>query len=203
MILSEKYINRLQELAGIIVEAPVVGQKFAGAENRVPFNKDIIIKAIKEGRELGISFQSDNESYKMPTVKWRVIYPVAMGLSKKGNLVIRAFHRYGQSEKEALRTGKRSAEIENAWRLFKASNIKAVWETGNLFRGKLEGYNNFGDAGMVNIEIQANFSEIIKFQDNLLKNIKNEKDRLQKQKNIVNLFQNTGERPIEKPIKNN
>lgn len=200
MILSESYKNRLQELAGI-TEA-IEGQRYAGSEKRVPFNKEMMIQAIKEGREMGLSFQSNNDRYKMPTTKWRVIYPVAMGLSKKGNLVIRAFHKYGQSEKEALRTGKRSAEVENTWRLFKASNIKAMWFTGNFFRGPLEKYNAGGDAGMVNIEVQANFNEIIKFQDNFINGIKDTEQQNQKRKNIVHLFKDTGERPVEQPIQN-
>ena len=161
-----------------------------------------MIQAIKEGREVGISFQSNNEKYKMPIAKWRVIYPVAIGMSEKGNQVIRAFHKYGQSEKEAIRTGKRSAEVENAWRLMKTSNIKAMWFTGNFFRGPLEAYNPSGDKSMVNIEVQANFNEIISFQDNYIKNMADKEQQLQKRKNIVHLFKNTGERPLEQPYKN-
>lgn len=198
MLLSESFKKRIRELAGILLEA----NDYAGSEKRVPFNKDMMIQAIKEGREVGISFQSDNDKYKMPTTKWRVIYPVAMGLSKKGNLVIRGFHKYGQSEKEALRTGKRSAEIENAWRLFKASNIKAMWFTGNFFRGPLEAYNAGGDAGMVNIEIQADFNQIIAFQEKYINNMADQQAQLQKRKNIVQLFKNTGERPLEQPYAN-
>ena len=121
MILSEAYKARLKLLAGIEVIAEANDNEramaYSASDNRVPFNKDLITQAIKEGHEVGVLFQSDNDKYKMPVPKYRIIYPVAMGVSKKGNLVIRAFHKMGQSEKEALRTGKRSAEIENAWRL--------------------------------------------------------------------------------------
>lgn len=199
MLISEIYKNRIQILAGIITESNNPAHDYAGFEKRVPFNKDMMVQAIKEGREMGMSFQSNNDNYIMPVAKWRVIYPVAMGLSKKGNLVIRAFHKYGQSEKEAIRTGQRSAEVENAWRLFKASNIKAIWFTGNFFRGPLEAYNSAGDASMVNIEVQANFDEIIKFQDQVIAGINNSKERDQKRKNIVHLFKQTGERPVENP----
>lgn len=202
IVLTEEFKKRLQLLAGIVQESNNPAHDYAGSEKRVPFNKDMMIQAIKEGREMGMSFQSDNDKYKMPTAKWRVIYPVAMGLSKKGNLVIRAFHKYGQSEREALRTGKRSAEVENAWRLFKAENIKAIWFTGNFFRGPLEAYNAGGDASMVNIEIQANFNEIISFQDNFINQMKDKEQQLNKRKNIVHLFKNTGERPVEKPVEN-
>ena len=69
----------------------------------------------------------------MPVAKYRIIYPVAMGISKAGNQVIRAYHKFGQSEGEAIRTGKRSAEVEGAWRLMKTSNIKSMWLTGTFF----------------------------------------------------------------------
>lgn len=204
MIISEKYFNRLQALAGIILE--VNNQEkmdaFSKSGERVPFNRDMFVQAIKQGREVGMLFQSDNDKYKMPTPKYRIIYPVAMGMSKKGNLVIRAFHKMGQSEKEALKTGKRSAEVENKWRLFKASGIKGMWFTGNFFRGPLEAYNAAGDAHMVNIEVQANFVEIRKYQDEFIASIQDKQARMQKQKNIVNLFKNTGERPLEQPIQN-
>ena len=206
MLLSEKYINRLQKLAGILLTEVVTDQErniaFADSNKRVPFNKDMMVQAIKEGRELGVSFQSNNDKYKMPVAKYRILYPVAMGLSKKGNLVIRAFHVMGQSESEAIETGNRSAEVENEWRLLKASNIKSMWFTGNFFRLPLPLYNANGDASMVNIEVQANAEEIVKFQDGYNNDMSNAQGDLNKRKNIVHLFKNTGERPVEKPIQN-
>lgn len=204
MLISELFIYRLQKLAGIISE--VTNQErldaFAKSDERVPYNKELMIQAIEQGREVGILFQSNNEKYKMPLAKYRIIYPVAIGISKKGNPVIRAFHKMGQSEKVALATGKRSAEVENTWRLLKTSNIKAMWLTGNFFRGPLEAYNSNGDAGMVNIEVQADFNQIRKYQDELIASIEDKKEQEQKRKNIVHLFKQTGERPVEQPVQN-
>lgn len=204
MILSEKLKQRFKQLAGIISE--ITNQErldaFAKSDERVPYNKELMIQAIQQGKEVGVLFQSNNEKYKMPLAKYRIIYPVALGISKKGNPVIRAFHKMGQSEKVAIATGKRSAEVENTWRLLKISNIKAMWLTGNFFRGPLEAYNSNGDAGMVNIEIQADFNQIRKYQDELIASIKDKKEQEQKRKNIVQLFKQTGERPIEQPIQN-
>ncbi len=204
MLLSESFKKRLQILSGIILEITDNERMgaFARSDERVPFNKDLMIQAIKEGREVGLLFQSKNEKYVMPVSKYRTIYPVAMGLSKKGNLVIRGFHKFGQSESEAIRTGKRSAEVENTWRLFKASNIKSMFFTGNFFRGPLEAYNSAGDAGMVNIEIQADFNEIIAFQEKYIQNMSDQQAQIEKRKNIVHLFKNTGERPLEQPYAN-
>ena len=80
MLISETYKIRLKELAGIISE--VSNQErldaFAKSDERVPYNKELMIKAIQEGREVGVLFQSNNEKYKMPLAKYRIIYPVAI-----------------------------------------------------------------------------------------------------------------------------
>lgn len=198
-IISETYKKRLQELAGIkqeVLAESVITEAITDADRnaafaldyqRVPYNKDMMIIAIKEGREVAILFQSNNSKYKMPTSKYRIIYPVALGISKAGNSVIRGFHVLGQSESEAIRTGKRSMEIENTWRLFKVSNIKSQWYTGRYFRGPLEAYNA-QDKSMISVEVAANFNQIIKYQDDMIKQAKNAAEQEQKRKNIVSLF---------------
>lgn len=117
------------------------------SNERIPFSADLMKQAIEQGREVGINFQSNNEKYKMPTVKSRIIHPVAMGYDKKGNLVIRGLHITGQSEKAARETGSRSAEVEaerdgmNAWRLFRVNNLRSMWFTDRFFSDNIPGYN--------------------------------------------------------------
>lgn len=199
MNLSESYRRRIQELAGISILSEVSDAErnlaFAGSNKRVPYNKDLMIQAIKEGREVGILFQSDNDKYKMPVAKYRIIYPVAIGISKAGNQVIRAYHKFGQSESEARRTGKRSAEAEGAWRLMKVSNIKSLWMTGTFFYGPLEAYNR-ADKGMLNVELAADFNKIKKFQDDLVKKEKT----AEKAKEKASMIKKIGfpEKPLDK-----
>lgn len=220
MLISELYQNKLKKLAGICIikEEGLIKKKiieeyniefddnfllteateqerqtaFAASDSRVPFNADLMARAIKEGREIGMLFQSDNEKYKMPVAKYRIIYPVAMGISKAGNLVIRGFHKIGQSERKARETKVRSAEVENAWRLFKSKNIKGMWFTGNFFRGPLEGYNA-QDKGMVVVHVSTNFNEVKRIQDKLFKDIENRKGL--ENKNILKTFNNIEEEP--------
>ena len=201
MILSEENKKRFQKLAGIISEATDAERNdaFAASDKRIPFSQDLMATAIKEGREVGVLFQTNNDKHKMPVAKYRIIYPVAMGLSKKGHLVIRAFHKYGQSESKAQATGVRSAEAQNTWRLLKASNIKGMWFTGNFFRGPIEKYNK-NDKGMVTVNIAADFSNIRKFQDELFK--KKRQEKLAQQKQVADNFKRTNERPLETPIEN-
>lgn len=189
MILSESYKKRLKELAGITIITEAEGDDertaaFAMSNQRVPFNKDLMIQAINEGREVGILFQSNNEKYKMPTSKYRTIFPVAIGTSKAGNQVIRAVHKIGQSESAALKTGKRSQEVKDEWRMFKVSNIKSMWFTGKFFSIPPKNYNA-ADKGMVNVEVAANFKEIKKYQAQFAKDMQKQ----QKPKpNIIPLF---------------
>lgn len=184
IMLSENYRNRLKVLAGILSEVDYKFSEeekknaFIGFENRVKYNKDLMVKAIKEGWEVGILFWSKNDKYQMRTYKARTICPVALGLSKKGNPVLRAFHKVGQSESAGLRQKAagaktwRSAEAKDEWRLFKTANISRMWLTGRFFQvGELRdsktgaGFSSGNDKGMTQVEIQYNSSQAKKFQD--------------------------------------
>jgi hypothetical protein len=185
MLISESYKKRLKKLAGLITEElyDFTDQErtvaYKDFDKRIPFSKDLMSKAIREGWEVGIIFQSDNDKYKMPIAKTRIIYPVAMGLSKKGNLVIRAFHKIGQSESGAGRAKKqgvknyRSAEVKDEWRMFKASGIKNMWLTGDFFKlENISGYREVGDKGMTVVEVQAKKKQVSDFQKDYYNKIK-------------------------------
>lgn len=101
---------------------------------RVPFNPELMKEAIDAGLEVGIFFQSNNKKYKMPMLKFRIILPVALGYDKEGRMMLRGVHITGQSEKEAIRTGKRSAEVKMVWRLFNTKNMKSMFFTGNAYQ---------------------------------------------------------------------
>jgi hypothetical protein len=195
MLLSESFKNRLKKLAGILTEEVDNETAFALSNNRVPFSIDLMTQAIQEGREVGILYKGD--SMIAGSGKYRIIYPVAMGTSKKGNKVVRAIHKQGQSEKQAKATGVRSAEVKNVWRLFKTKNIKGMWFTGNFFQGPLNGYNS-NDKGMTTVEVYTDLNKIKTFQEDLLKR----QQEAGEQKNIVKLFKDKNERPLEQPIEN-
>lgn len=146
MLLSESYKNRLKELAGLKTAktTPILEAKdlYANSSKRIKFDINVMKEAIEGGMEVGMIFQSDNDKYRMPIWKTRIVQPVAMGYDKKGQLVVRGIHVTGQSEKKAIETGVRSAEAKNEWRLFKVSNIKSMFLTGRLFNKiSLPGYN--------------------------------------------------------------
>lgn len=171
MLLSESYKNRLKELAGLIpldeaMDSNSKSNAFNKSSERFSFNAESMKQAIEQGREIGLNFQSNNKNYKMPTTKARIIWPVAMGTDENGNLVIRGYHLAGQSEKVARETGVRSAEAEDVWRLFKVSNIKAMWLTDNFFSQPLPGYKE-KDSAMVTMMASYSPAKAKAYQDSI------------------------------------
>jgi hypothetical protein len=172
MFLSESYKARLQELSGIFVPDILAiieeaANLYKNSNKRVKFDMNLMKQAIEGGMEIGLIFQSNNEKYKMPIWKTRVVQPVAMGYDKKGNLVVRGIHVEGQSEKKAIETGVRSAQANDEWRLFKVSNIKSMFFTGRLFtKVSLPGYNP-NDSAMSEVIISFNPDIAKQYQDTL------------------------------------
>ncbi len=156
--LSESYKNRIKSLAGIISEAGSTSEAdrdiaFAKTNERVPYKKDLMIYAIKNGLEIGLLFKTKNDKDTMPIAKYRTLQPLALGTNKKGNECVVGYHKIGQSESEARKTGRRSAEIKDEWRLFKTKNILSMWITGNKFDKSPAGFKGSSDSRMANIEI--------------------------------------------------
>lgn len=193
MILSESYTKRIQKLAGIVIKENV--DNFTASNTRVPFNIDLMTQAIIQGREVGILYKGDDMI--APSGKYRLIYPVAMGMSKAGNRVIRAVHKVGQSESESKSTSVRSAEAKNVWRLFKASNIRGMWFTGDFFDFNPNNYNP-NDRGMSTVEVSFSLSKAQGYQKEFLEKQK-EAGEL---KSKVRRFRESGARDLEQPYKN-
>jgi len=167
--LSESYKSRIKALAGILSEAGATSEAdrqiaFAKTNERVPYKKDLMIYAIKNGLEIGLLFKTNNEKDKMPISKYRTLQPLALGTNKKGNECIVGYHKIGQSESEARKTGRRSAEIKDEWRLFKTKNILSMWFTGNKFDKSPAGFKGSNDSRMSNIEVYFKPLEAKKLQ---------------------------------------
>lgn len=78
----------------------------------------------------------------------RIIYPVAYGVTKSGNPVIRAFEPYGDTKTKTP-----------AWKFFRLDRIKQWRPLSKTFNGaKLEGFNENGDETMSIIYNIANIS---------------------------------------------
>ena len=208
--LTESYIRKivrqvLSESLILEISAEEKTKAYAKSNERVPFSPDLMKQAIMQGREVGLNFKSNNDKYTMPTTKARIIHPVAYGLNKTGKPVVRGLHITGQSEKEAIRTGQRSAEIDaetegmGAWRLFKTENIKSMWFTDRFFSDDIPGYNP-NDKGMSSIYVAYNPTVAKKYQDEIVASRKATAKPVQPEPEVQPEVQPQAQTPI-KPAK--
>lgn len=85
----------------------------------------------------------------------REIEPVCLGVSKKGNLVLRAWDSEGASHRGFL--GIRPLP---SWRLFRLDRITSFRPTGESFNTMRPNYNPRGDKSMTNVYINAKFDNV-------------------------------------------
>jgi hypothetical protein len=122
--------------------------------------QDIIIKAIKYGMIFLISYKGAMDT--LPAGRERVIYPMVIGRSSKGNILIRGYHLNGWSVSA-------NRHIEKIWRMFRLDRVLSITFTGSFYRLPPSGYNA-NDRGMFGgIIARADFNEIRKNQQNLVK----------------------------------
>jgi hypothetical protein len=126
----------------------------------IKYDQDIIIKAIKYGMIFLINYKGEKD--KRFAGGERVIYPMVMGRSSKGKILIRGWHLNGWSVSN-------NRKIDKIWRLFRADRILSMTFTGSFYRLPPLGYN-MNDKGMRGgIIARADFNHIRKNQQNLVK----------------------------------
>ncbi len=126
----------------------------------IKYDQDIIIKAIKYGMIFLINYKGEKDNRFAGGE--RVIYPMVIGRSSKGKILIRGWHLNGWSVSN-------SRKIEKIWRLFRADRILSMTFTGSFYRLPPNGYN-MNDKGMRGgIIAKADFSQIRRSQQNLVK----------------------------------
>jgi hypothetical protein len=134
--------------------------------SNIPINQpikpsmDIIIKAIKYGMIFLVSYKGAYDN--LPAGHERVIYPMVLGKSSKGNILLRVYHLNGWSVSS-------NRQIEKIWRMFRLDRVLSITFTGSFYRLPPAGYN-MNDRGMLGgIIARADFNEIRKNQQNLVK----------------------------------
>ena len=111
-------------------------------------SRDQIFNAIRDRRVCVIYYEGDEPGGR----GLRVIEPVAFGLSKKGNAVLRAWDREGASHKAYL--GKKPLP---SWRMFRIDKINFLRPTQETFDTVRPNYNPNGDKSMERVFINATF----------------------------------------------
>ncbi len=111
-------------------------------------SRDQIYNAIRDKRVCVIYYEGDEPGGR----GLRVIEPVAFGLSKKGNAVLRAWDREGASHRAYL--GKKPLP---SWRFFRVDKINFIRPTQETFDTPRPNYNPNGDKSMERMFINAVF----------------------------------------------
>ena len=111
-------------------------------------SRDQIIGAIKNRRVCAIYYDGDEPGGR----GLRVIEPVAYGLTKKGNPVVRAWDKEGASHTSYL--GKKPLP---GWRFFRVDKMQFIRPTQENFDTPRPNYNPNGDRSMERVFINAVF----------------------------------------------
>ena len=111
-------------------------------------SRDQIIDAIKNRTVCAIYYDGDEPGGR----GLRVIEPVAYGLTKKGNPVVRAWDKEGASHTSYL--GKKPLP---GWRFFRVDKMQFIRPTQEIFDTPRPNYNPNGDRSMERVFINAVF----------------------------------------------
>ena len=109
---------------------------------------DQVQDAIKKKQVVIINYDGDEPGGK----GLREIEPVALGKSKKGNLVVRAWDQEGASHRGYLGT-----RPMPGWRMFKLEKVLSWQPTGETQETPRPGYNPNGDKDMISVIINAKY----------------------------------------------
>jgi hypothetical protein len=121
---------------------------------------EIIIKAIKYGMIFLINYKGEKDKYFAGHE--RVAYPMVLGRSTQGKLLLRGYHLNGWSVSA-------NRHVNKIWRLFRVDRILSITFIGSFYRLPPAGYN-MEDKGMRGgIIARADFNEIRRNQQTLVK----------------------------------
>lgn len=128
---------------------------------QIKYNLSLMVKAIQYGLVIMINYSGDKDNWKGG--RERVIYPMVIGINRNtGNTLIRGWHLDGWSVSK-------HRNVKKEWRLFKSSNIKTMMFTGDFYRLIPKGYKMNDRIMTEKIIKSADFNEIRRNQDSLIK----------------------------------
>lgn len=145
--LSKFSLKNIKDLANIPINEPI------------KYSDEIIIKAIKYGMIFLINYKGEKDSHFAGHE--RVIYPMVLGRSSKGKVLLRGWHLNGWSV-----SNKR--HINKIWRLFRTDRILSMTFTGSFYRLPPAGYNAQDKGMRGGIIINADFNQIRRNQQVLI-----------------------------------
>jgi len=144
---SKFTLKNVKDIANIPINEPI------------KYSDQTMIKAIKYGMIFLINYKGEEDNHFAGHE--RAIYPMVLGRSSKGKVLLRAWHLNGWSVSQKRHT-------EKIWRLFRTDRILSMTFTGSFYRLAPVGYN-MNDKGMRGGFIaKADFNEIRRNQQALV-----------------------------------
>lgn len=144
---SKFTLKNVKDIANIPINEPI------------KYSEQTIIKAIKYGMIFLINYKGEEDNHFAGHE--RAIYPMVIGRSTKGKILLRGWHLNGWSVSQKRHT-------EKIWRLFRTDRILSMTFTGSFYRLAPVGYN-MNDKGMRGgIIARADFNEIRRNQQALV-----------------------------------
>jgi len=141
-------LKNIKEIGNIPINEPI---KYSDA---------IMTKAIKYGMIFLLNYKGEKDKHFAGHE--RVIYPMVLGRSSKGKTLLRGWHLNGWSVSQ-------KRHINKIWRLFRTDRILSMTFTGSFYRLPPSGYKA-DDKGMRGgIIAKADFNQIRRNQQNLVK----------------------------------
>jgi len=141
-------LKNVRDIANIPINEPV------------KYSDELMIKAIKYGMIFLLNYKGEKDSHFAGHE--RVIYPMVLGRSSKGKTLLRGWHLNGWSVSQ-------KRHINKIWRLYRTDRVLSMTFTGSFYRLPPNGYN-MNDKGMRGGMIaRADFNEIRRNQQNLVK----------------------------------
>ena len=152
LIEDNEYIPRfslknVKDIANIPINQPI------------KYSDEIMKKAIRYGMMFLINYKGEKDKHFAGHE--RVIYPMVLGRSSQGKILLRGWHLNGWSVSQRR-------HINKIWRLFRTDRILSMTFTGSFYRLPPAGYN-MNDKGMRGgIIVKADFNEIRRNQQALI-----------------------------------
>ena len=111
---------------------------------------DDLQRAIKNLDVITITYDGDEPGGK----GYRTVYPVCLGRSKAGNLVLRAYDIEGASHRASL-----GLKPLPSWRMFRIDKTFTFNRTGEKFSELPSDYNPNGDKSMTQVYVNAKLGQ--------------------------------------------
>ena len=152
LIEDNEYIPRfslknVKDIANIPINQPI------------KYSDEVMSKAIRYGMMFLINYKGEKDKHFAGHE--RVIYPMVLGRSSQGKMLLRGWHLNGYSISQRR-------HINKIWRLFRTDRILSMTFTGSFYRLPPAGYN-MNDKGMRGgIVVRADFNEIRRNQQALV-----------------------------------